>query len=44
MNLQILTKVNGNDEYLELFGTETLNLDVSFAEIKDITKKNSSYS
>lgn len=44
MNLQILTKVNGNDEYLELFGTETLNLDVSFAEIQDITKKNSSYS
>ena len=43
MNVQILTNVAGNQEYIELFGTETLNLDISFAEIQDITKKNSSF-
>jgi hypothetical protein len=43
MNVQILTKVAGNDEYIELFGNETLSLDVSFAEIQDITKKNSAF-
>jgi hypothetical protein len=43
MNVQLITKVAGNQEYIELFGTETLSLDVSFAEIQDITKKNSAY-
>ena len=43
MNVQLVTNVAGNQEYIELFGTETLSLDVSFAEIQDITKKNSAY-
>lgn len=43
MNVQIVTNVAGNQEYIELFGNESLSLDVSFAEIQDITKKNSAY-
>ena len=43
MNVQLVTNVAGNQEYIELFGTESLSLDVSFAEIQDITKKNSAY-
>jgi hypothetical protein len=43
MNVQLVTNVAGNQEYIELYGTETLSLDVSFAEIQDITKKNSAY-
>jgi hypothetical protein len=44
MNLQISCIVNGNTEYIELFGNEAFTMDISFAEIQDITKKNSSYS
>lgn len=44
MNLQISCEVAGNTEYIELFGTDALTLDISFAEIQDITRKNSSYS
>jgi hypothetical protein len=44
MNLTIATLVGGNTEYIEMFGTEALTLDISFAEITDITKKNSAYS
>lgn len=43
MNLQIVTVVNGVQEYIELFGDESITLEVSFAEIQDITKKNSTY-
>ena len=41
MALQIRTYVNGNQEFIELFGNEDITIDVSFAEIQDITKKNS---
>jgi hypothetical protein len=44
MNVQISTIVNGNTEYIELYGNESFTLDISFAEIQDITKKNSAYS
>ena len=44
MNVQLVTNVAGNQEYIELFGTDSLNLSISFAEIQDITKKNSNYS
>ena len=43
MNVQLVTNVAGNQEYIELYGSESLSLDVSFAEIQDITKKNSAY-
>ncbi len=44
MNIVISCIVNGNTEYIEMYGNEALTLDVSFAEIQDITKKNSAYS
>jgi hypothetical protein len=44
MNLQIACVVNGNTEYIEMFGNEAFTMDISFAEIQDVTKKNSSYS
>jgi hypothetical protein len=44
MNIVISCVVNGNTEYIEMYGNEALTLDVSFAEIQDITKKNSAYS
>lgn len=44
MDLQIACVVNGNTEYIELFGNEAFTMDISFAEIQDITKKNSAYS
>lgn len=43
MALQIRTYVNGQQEFIELYGNEDIDLDVSFAEIQDITKKNSAY-
>lgn len=43
MGLQIRTYVNGNQEFIELYGNEDIDLDVSFAEIQDITKKNSAF-
>jgi hypothetical protein len=43
MNLQISCQVNGQTEYIELGGADKLTLDISFAEIQDITKKNSAY-
>ena len=42
--LQIRAYVNGNQEFIELFGNESINMDISFAEIQDITKKNSAFS
>lgn len=44
MNVQLITNVNGNQEYIELFGTDSLTFSFSFAEIQDITKRNSAYS
>jgi hypothetical protein len=43
MGLQIRTYVNGNQEFIDLYPDENIDLQVSFAEIQDITKKNSSY-
>lgn len=43
MGLQIRTYVNGNQEFIELYGNEDIDMDVSFAEIQDITKKNSAF-
>jgi hypothetical protein len=43
MGLQIRTYVDGRQEYIDLFDNETINLEVSFAEIQDIAKKNSAF-
>jgi len=43
MGLQIRTYVNGNQEFIELYGNEDIDMEVSFAEIQDITKKNSAF-
>jgi len=43
MGLQIRTYVNGEQKYLELYGNEDIDIEVSFAEIQDITKKNSAF-
>lgn len=43
MGLQIRTYVDGNQEYIELYGNEDIDMEVSFAEIQDITKKNSAF-
>ena len=43
MGLQIRCYVNGNQEFIELYGNERINIETSFAEIQDITKKNSAF-
>jgi hypothetical protein len=43
MGLQIRTYVNGEQKYLDLYGNEDVTIDVSFAEIQDITKRNSAF-
>ena len=43
MGLQIRTYVDGNQEFIELYGNEEIDMEVSFAEIQDITKKNSAF-
>jgi hypothetical protein len=43
MGLQIRCYVNGNQEFIDLYGNENIELEVSFAEIQDITKKNSAF-
>jgi hypothetical protein len=43
MGLQIRTYVEGKQRYLDLYGNETIDIEVSFAEIQDITKKNSAF-
>ena len=43
MGLQIRTYVNGNQEFIELYGNENISMEVSFAEIQDIKKKNSAF-
>ena len=43
MGLQIRVYVDGNQEFIELYGNEDIDMEVSFAEIQDITKKNSAF-
>jgi len=43
MGLQIRTYVEGKQEFIELYGNENIDMEVSFAEIQDITKKNSAF-
>lgn len=43
MGLQIRTYVGGNQEFIDLYGDETITAEVSFAEIQDVTKKNSAF-
>jgi hypothetical protein len=43
MGLQIRCYVDGNQEFIDLYGDERINLETSFAEIQDITKKNSAF-
>lgn len=43
MSLQIRTYVNGNQEFIDLYGNENIDIEISFAEIQDITKKNSAF-
>lgn len=43
MGLQIRCYVEGNQEFIELYGNEDIDMEVSFAEIQDITKKNSAF-
>ena len=42
--LQIRTTVNGNNIFLDLYQNEPVLLNMSFAELQDITKKNSNFS
>ena len=44
LGLQIRCYVNGQQQFIELYGNDRINLDVSFAEVQDITRKNSAYS
>jgi len=41
--LQIRTYVNGNQEFIDLYSNENISMEVSFAEIQDISKKNSAF-
>jgi len=41
--LQLITTIDGVKREIELFGDEDITLEMSFAEIQDITKKNSTY-
>lgn len=43
MNVQLRVIVDGNIEFIELYGNESITLEVSFAEIQDVTKKNSAF-
>ena len=42
--LRILTTVNDENIFLDLYKNEPVLLSLSFAELQDITKKNSNYS
>jgi hypothetical protein len=44
MGLQIRCYVEGVQEFLDLYGDENITVEVSTAEIQDITKKNSTFS
>lgn len=43
MGLQIRCYIDGNQEFIELYGNEDIDMEVSFAEVQDITKKNSAF-
>lgn len=43
MGLQIRTYVNGEQKFIDLYDNEDIKLNTSFAEIQDITKKNSTF-
>lgn len=43
MALQLITTIDGVKRIIDLFGDEDITLEMSFAEIQDITKKNSTY-
>jgi len=42
--LQLRTILDGEIKYVDLFGDEGINFNYSFAEVQDITKKNSNFS
>jgi hypothetical protein len=42
-SLQLITIIDGVKRIIDLFGDEDITLEMSFAEIQDITKKNSTY-
>ena len=42
--LQIETYINNELRFIDLFDEEKINMSVSFAEVQDITKKNSTFS
>jgi hypothetical protein len=42
--LQIRTTIEGKYKYLDLYQNEPVNLSLSFAELQDITRKNSNFS
>jgi len=44
MALQIITEIGGEKRELDLYADQPLLLNISFAEIQDLTKKNSSFS
>jgi len=44
MSLQIRTTVSGSHKFLDLYTDEPILLSLSFAELQDITKKNSTFS
>jgi len=41
--LQLITTIDGVKRIIDLYGDEDITLEMSFAEIQDITKKNSTY-
>lgn len=43
MEFQLQVQVEGKNEFIDLFPDENISLDLSFAEIQDITKKNSAF-
>ncbi len=44
MSLQIRAFVQGEPKFLDLYKDEPVLLSLSFAEVQDITKKNSAFS
>ena len=42
-SLQLITTIDGEKRIIDLYGDEDITLEMSFAEIQDITKKNSTY-
>jgi hypothetical protein len=43
MGLQIRAYVDGAQKFIDLYDDEKISIDVSFAEVQDITKKNSAF-